>query len=519
MSSINTFATWEKYIIYLRKSRQDDPRETVEEVLAKHETMLQEYAVREFGHKIPEANIYREVVSGESISEREEIKEVLSRITDPNIKGVLVVEPSRLSRGDLSDCGYLIDALRYSKTQVITPYMTYDLNNKMERKFFQDELLRGNDYLEYTKEILWRGRVASAKRGCYATGGPAPFGYKKIKDGKDWTLEIVPEDAEIVRMIFDLYTREGLSRGAIARKLTEMGIKTPTGGSVWRDSTMTKILSNEHYRGLIVFNRFKMMTFIEDGEKVKHRVLQNPEDIIIAPGKHAAIIDEETFEAARLLVTPKPKNQENLELKNPLSGLLVCGKCGRVMARKPNKGKPTRYTCVHAQPRCFKSAREDEVDAAVLIALEEAELPALKLKVQNDDGNAIRIQQRLVTKLQEQLAGFEEQEDNLRDLLETKVYTPEVFNRRYAGLESKMKACREELEKAKRAIPKSINYQEHAEKLETAIAVLKDPTASATKKNNFLKEVIERIEYHGKPTAELSYGENAFSLNVVLRFF
>jgi hypothetical protein len=53
--SYNQFlALWEQYIIYLRKSRQDDPRETVEEVLAKHEAMLQEYALREFGHKIPE---------------------------------------------------------------------------------------------------------------------------------------------------------------------------------------------------------------------------------------------------------------------------------------------------------------------------------------------------------------------------------------------------------------------------------------------------------------------------------
>ena len=81
-------ALWEQYIIYLRKSRQDDPRETVEEVLAKHEAMLQEYALREFGHKIPEENIYREVVSGESIESREEMKKVLARIEDPNIKGV-----------------------------------------------------------------------------------------------------------------------------------------------------------------------------------------------------------------------------------------------------------------------------------------------------------------------------------------------------------------------------------------------------------------------------------------------
>jgi hypothetical protein len=99
----------------------------------------------------------------------------------------MVVEPSRLSRGDLSDCGYLIDTLRYSKTLVVTPYMTYDLNNKMERKFLQDELLRGNDYLEYTKEILWRGRVASAKRGCYVNrrAGTVRLYENKRRQGLD----------------------------------------------------------------------------------------------------------------------------------------------------------------------------------------------------------------------------------------------------------------------------------------------------------------------------------------------
>ena len=268
MSIQNTFASWEQYIIYLRKSRQDDPRETVEEVLEKHETMLQEYAMREFGHKIPEANIYREVMSGESISEREQIKEVLIRITDPNIKGVLVVEPSRLSRGDLTDCGHLIDALRYSKTQVVTPYMTYDLDNKMERKFFQDELLRGNDYLEYTKEILWRGRVAAAKRGCYSVGGPAPCGYKKVKVEKDWILEVDQEQADVVRKIYDWYITEDITPGRIGRRLDEMCVPSPSGEGTWKSSSIRKILSNQHYLGLIIFNRVKSTTFIDDGEKV-----------------------------------------------------------------------------------------------------------------------------------------------------------------------------------------------------------------------------------------------------------
>ena len=91
-------AEYLSHLMYLRKSRQDDPSETVEEVLAKHENILQEYSIRELGGRIPEEQIYREVVSGESIDDREEIKKILARIEDSRIKGVLVIEPSRLSR-------------------------------------------------------------------------------------------------------------------------------------------------------------------------------------------------------------------------------------------------------------------------------------------------------------------------------------------------------------------------------------------------------------------------------------
>ena len=57
-------------IMYLRKSRSDDPYMTVEEVLARHERQLQEYALSSFGSIIPEERIFREVVSGETIADR-----------------------------------------------------------------------------------------------------------------------------------------------------------------------------------------------------------------------------------------------------------------------------------------------------------------------------------------------------------------------------------------------------------------------------------------------------------------
>jgi hypothetical protein len=67
-----------KIIIYLRKSRAEG-KESVEEVLSRHETILQDYAMDVFSEKIPEENIYREVVSGETLDERIEIKKIFNR--------------------------------------------------------------------------------------------------------------------------------------------------------------------------------------------------------------------------------------------------------------------------------------------------------------------------------------------------------------------------------------------------------------------------------------------------------
>ena len=500
------FALWEYYLIYLRKSRQDDPNETVEEVLAKHEIQLQEWANRELGGEIPEQNIYREVGSGESISERVEIKKVLARIEDPNIKGVLVIEPSRLSRGDLSDCARIIDAFRFSNTEVATLSMTYDLNKKMERKFFQDELLRGNDYLEYTKEILWRGRVAAVKRGCYL-GNTAPYGFKKVKWGKDHTLEIIEDQAEVVRLIFDWYVKEDLTPYQIACRLNEMGAKPPR-GKKWVKDTIRHILRNPHHAGFVVWNRIKMTPVMENGEIIHKRLAQPEEECIIAEGKHTAIITRETWEKAQKMVARNPRVNHEKELRNPYSGILVCGKCGRALRRHPYKKAEDRYTC-KLRPPCYKSVKVSAIEEAILVALEEAELPALQLKLKNDDGNAQKIQRRLLAKLEKELEGYREQEEKQYELLETGKYTQDLFDRRNAALREKIEACQSAIYKAKAILPESVNYAERVEALESAIAILKDPSAKPEEQNKLLKAIVERIEYVGPP----SYPDNKKNLN------
>lgn len=122
-----------KYLEYLRKSRADGENETIEAVLERHEKILHEYAEKN-GIDVSEADIYREVVLGETIQDRPVINKLLTRIQNEDIKGVLVVEPQRLSRGDLSDCGTIIRAFRYTDTLIVTPTKTYDLSEKFDRK-------------------------------------------------------------------------------------------------------------------------------------------------------------------------------------------------------------------------------------------------------------------------------------------------------------------------------------------------------------------------------------------------
>ena len=487
--------------------------------MAKHEAILQEHARREFGGPIPPEHIFREVISGESIEEREEIKKILARIEDPAIAGVLVVEPQRLSRGDLEDCGRLINDFRYTNTSVVTPVMTYDLTNKMERKFFQDELLRGRDYLEYTKEILFRGRVAAVKRGCYI-GRIAPYGYDKIVIGKDHTLE-PNENADVVRTVFDLYTKEHYTPFQIASHLNELNIPAPR-GAAWHKDTIRTMLRNRHYVGLVFFNKIKNTTVLENGERVVKRLAQPEDEIIIAEGKHPAIIDKETWDKAQALVARNPRVKHTHALKNPLSGVLTCAKCGKAMYIHPYKKATDRFEC-RTKPRCFKSVNYDELMDAVIFTLQHSELPELQLKVKNDDGNARKIQERLLAKLEKQMAEYREQEEKQFDLLETGRYTQDLFDRRNAALRAKMEECQTAIYKARSVLPKNVDYAERIVALENAIATLKNPEATPTEKNKVVKKIIEKIEYTGIESIDpekrkgMKKNHNPFSLAVALR--
>ncbi|MBR1741149.1 MAG: recombinase family protein, partial [Lachnospiraceae bacterium] len=324
-------------LIYLRKSQADNPNESVESVLERHEYQLQEFAEKELGYRIPEEQIYREVMSGETIEARVEVKKVLKQIESPDITAVIVIEPQRLGRGDLEDCGRLVNAFRYTNTKIMTPVKTYDLQEKYDRKFFEMELQRGSDYLEYYKEIQARGRRLSVKRGCYI-GSVAPFGYKRvcIKDEnnkKCWTLEEEPSEAPAIKMAFDLFVNHGYGFARVAHALDEAGY-VPRKAKHFSPAAIKDMLENPIYIGKVRWDRRKTVKNITDGVLTASRPKNAPENYQIYDGLHKGIIDEETFHAALAKRGKGIRVRNKAKIRNPFAGLLYC-ECGHALIYQP----------------------------------------------------------------------------------------------------------------------------------------------------------------------------------------
>ena len=95
------------YALYLRKSQADQPDESIAEVLAKHRTMLMELADK-MGVTIAQADIFEEVVSGESLYARPEMLRLLEQVEAGAYAGVFCMDIDRLGRGSMSEQGIIL---------------------------------------------------------------------------------------------------------------------------------------------------------------------------------------------------------------------------------------------------------------------------------------------------------------------------------------------------------------------------------------------------------------------------
>lgn len=511
----------ERYCMYLRKSRKDDDArqqdESDEETLARHKQTLLELA--ESMHiKIDEDAIYKEVVSGDSIDSRPQMQRLLRDVERGNWKGVLVKEVERLARGDTSDQGRVAKAFKYSETLIITPNKTFNPSNEADEEYFEFGLFMSRRELKTITRRMQSGRLAASKEGLYV-GNKPPYGYKRVKLEKEkgWTLVPEPKEAKIIKLIFELYTtgevqadgtNKRLGVSLIVRRLIQLQVPTRTGGD-WAVSSVRDILMNPVYMGKIRWNWRPANKKMIDGEVVVKRPRAKHNAWTVADGRHKAIISPEVFEKAREIMKknpPRPIGEQGV-VKNPLSGLVICGVCGRRMVRRPHNKSGSPDTLMCAVTSCINvSSQLQLVEDKILEAL-KGWLADYKLKWQIEDkpkrtkNTMLDMQRKALIKLDKEIATLNTQMSNLDDLVEQGIYTAGKYKQRSQELEKRIELARDN----QKEIRESIEYEEMREETRKTIIPTVErlldtyhalPTAEA--KNDLLKEVLEKVVYTKK---------------------
>lgn len=495
----------DQYAIYLRKSRADLELEAMGEgeTLARHKKMLEALAAKHDIHP-DQITEYKEVVSGDSISERPQMQKLLRDVYTKKYKGVLVVEVERLARGNTKDQGEVADAFQYSNTLIITPAKVYDPQNEFDQEYFEFGLFMSRREYKTIRRRLEAGKLQSVMEGNYI-GSTAPYGFDiERRSKKDIVLVEKPEESELVKMIFDLWVNERMSVGRIAAKLTKMKIKTPSGKKDWNRSAITDILQNPHYIGKIRWKNREVKKEFVDGQLKKTNRRSNPETTQLFEGKHDGFISEELFNKAQALFNQSAPVPICTAITNPLAGILHCAKCGKAIKFNSfgSKGASSRYIHPHTVDCMKKSLPAEQVIAAVIETLKQS-IQDFEFKMNSEHEKNEKVNHAaMIERMETELRKLERKRNNLFDDYEDGTYTKNEFIERKQKYNNEIEALKKQIQETKNNAPEPVNYEMQIASFHAAIDCLNDELLDAKAKNDFLKTIIDDIAYdaidHGR---------------------
>ena len=537
------------YCLYLRKSRADVEAERAGEgeTLARHEHALLELARRQH---LDVTEIYREIVSGETISARPVMQRLLAEVEDGQWTGVLVMEVERLARGDSIDQGTVSRAFSISHTKIITPMKVYDPDNEFDQEYFEFGLFMSRREYQTIRRRLNRGREASVKEGKYATS-ISPYGYdrKKLAHEKGWILVPNPTEAPAVRLIFQWYahgapmddgTTERIGPSKIAARLDAQGFPTRT-GKPWSQHTIRDMLTNPVYIGKLQWGRRKGTQHISYHTVKRSRPVA--ESYTVADGLHEPLIDQTLFDEVQTLIANNPPRKVSTigKVANPLSGLVVCSVCGRHMIRRPFNEKfkekfPADELLCPARGCPTVGADLPDVEASVLQTLRDfvenataqpSGQPAISSSdatasgVVSDDQSTIASLEETIKRLRGEIDKLARQRDSIHDLLEQGVYDVDTFLSRGRAINDKMTATKEELSTTERQlseVKKRITETADLIPQITHALELYPYLHTAREKNDLLKTVITKIVYEKSHKNPIGTRHGGFTINVFLKY-
>lgn len=270
-----------------------------------------------------------EGISGTQTKKRTEFNRMIRMCRNKKIDLVITKSISRFARNTV-DCLEYVRQLKdlgigviFEKENINTLTMTSEFMIALYGSFAQAESE------SISKNVSW-GKEKAYREGKVQFQYKYLLGYKKGEDGKP---EIVPEEAETVRLIYTLFL-DGYSMSRIKKLLENKGILTSQGKKVWNESLIRSILKNEKYAGDALLQK----TFTSDC--ITHKIVKNHGErpMYLVTDHHVPIVDRDTYnrvqqELARRSSKRKVSDKTTTEQgkyssKYALTELLICGHCG-----------------------------------------------------------------------------------------------------------------------------------------------------------------------------------------------
>ena len=274
-----------------------------------------------------------EAASGTKTDKREDFNRLLADCRKGKIDRVLVKSISRFSRNTKDCLAALRELMRlgvtvqFEKENIDTGTLTTELMVSVSGSLAQQESMS----ISQNIRMGYRRRM---ERGEFIASSP-PYGYRNAGGGR---LEIVPEEAEVIRWVFESYLN-GQGIVAIAEEMNRRGVPKKHGEAAWIPYAVACWLRNEKYTGNTLCQKTFTTGFPYISVKNRGEV-----DQFYIENSHPAIISQEIFDKVQAL-RKKKKAPASAPSKFPLTRKMICGKCGATFYRTVDRHGANNWVC------------------------------------------------------------------------------------------------------------------------------------------------------------------------------
>jgi site-specific DNA recombinase len=324
--------------IYARVSSE---QQREEHTIASQTAALIEFA-RSHDLQVPKEWVFEDEGYSGATLERPGLERVRDLAAEGQIQVVLAYAPDRLSRKYAYQILLLEELARHGvETRFVKAPQTATPEDQLLVQF-------QGMIAEYERaqilERSRRGKRHRARAGEISVMSGAPYGYRYIRKTEDApaSYAVIDAEARAVQRIYEMYTVEGLSIGAIARRLSEEGIPTRKGSPRWERSVVWAVLRNSAYRGIAYFGKTRAATRtrvtrvlrLRGGiskrdsaghERAREEWIEIPVPVLVTEERFARaqeLLQENKIRARRRTITP-----------SIVQGLVSCQKCGYAFSR------------------------------------------------------------------------------------------------------------------------------------------------------------------------------------------